>query len=107
MAISPGSRPSRNGNRPPTKKRPPTAARIKPPRINHLPSSRAGSIYKIPQNLKNLLRRGCPPTFFHKSIIPKELVTRFVQRYHSTEFNERLMETAEYVSEAQLTLHPV
>jgi hypothetical protein len=32
-----------------------------------------------------------PPYFFHKNIIPKELVARFVQRYHSTEFNERLM----------------
>jgi hypothetical protein len=29
-----------------------------------------------------------PPYFFHKNIIPKELATHFVQRYHSTEFNE-------------------
>ncbi len=48
-----------------------------------------------------------PPYFFHKNIIPKELVTLFVQRYHSTEFNEQLMKTAEYVIEIQLTLHPV
>ena len=42
-----------------------------------------------------------PPYFFHKNIIPKELVMHFVQRYHSTEFNKRLVKTVEYLIETQ------
>ena len=61
---------------------------------------------QIPRKLKYLLRRGVPPYFFHKNIIPKELVTHFVQRYHSTEFNERHIYEAKYAIGTQPNSQP-